>query len=162
VSEVAKALALPAEFEWRGKQFKLSPVTLEIEAYFAAALERRTAEGLARNREALGEDVYADAVRQFNDDVTCGEYEWGGRVGAKARASAAGTRELVFLCLAECQNGFTRAQLSDLFREPPPDGKTPSKWQEVVGLLRKLLDVPKNGQGPAGSALAGPPGEPPT
>lgn len=155
MSEVAKALALPAEFEWRGKQFKLSPVTLEIEAYFAAALERRTAEGLARNRDALGEDAYQDAVRQFNDDVTCGEYEWGGRVGAKARASAAGTRELVFLCLAECQNGFTRARLSDLFRDR-------EKWPEVVGLLRQLLEVPKNGQGPAGSALAGPPGEPPT
>jgi hypothetical protein len=155
VSEVARALALPAEFEWRKKQYKLSPVTLEIEAYFAAALERRTAEGLARNREALGEEAYDAALRQFSDDVTCGEYEWGGRVAAKARASAAGTRELIYLCVKECQLGFTREQLFDLFRDR-------EKWPEVVGLLRQLLEVPKNGQGPAGLEQAGGPGEPQT
>jgi hypothetical protein len=155
MSEVAKALALPAEFEWRGKQFKLSPVTLEIEAYFAAALEKRRAEGLARNRDALGEAAYEDSLRLFADDMTCGEFEWGGRVAARARAAAAGTRELIFLCITECQPGFTRAQLSDLFRDR-------EKWPEVVGLLRQLLEVPKNGQGPAGLEQAGGPGEPQT
>jgi len=152
MSETAKALGLPASFEWRGKAYRLSPVTLELEAYYAAALERRAAEGLARNRAALGEDAYADAVRQFADDLAAGEFEWTGRVAARARAAAAGTRELVFLCLAEAQPGFTRADLADLYRDR-------EKWPEVVGLLRGLLEVPKNGQGPAGlEQAAGPSG----
>jgi hypothetical protein len=151
LTELGKALGEPAEVEWpAGRVLKFGPVDFDVEMRFSAALQRQAAEGLRRNAPYLGA-AHEDAVRAYTDDLACGEFDWLGRVAAKARASVGGTRELVYLCLARNHPDFGRDDLRRLAADAP-------KWAEVVATLRALLEPPPNGSGPGGSAP--PPGRP--
>lgn len=144
LTELGKALGESADFEWRGKVYKVAPVSFDIEAQFSAALQRLAAEGLRRNAAYLGAQAYRDALQVFQDDLAAGEFDWSGRVAIKARLSPSGSRELVWLCLTrDGDQELTRADLEQLLR----DG---AKWDELMRLMQELQAPPPNGSRPAG------------
>jgi hypothetical protein len=148
LTELGKALGQPALWEWDGRTWQIGPVDFDLEMRFSAALQARTAEGLRRNSASLG-PVHADAVRQYNDDLAAGEFDWDGRVGTAARQSLGGTAELVHLCLSRNHRDWTREHLRRLLREPAPVSGDPVPFLEAVQIVRRLTEPPPNGQGPA-------------
>ena len=132
------ALALPETVEWQGKTLKLSPITLKIEALFTRQLMGRVSDGLRLCRTDLGEDAYRDALQGFRDDVAAYEFEWNGRVCRAATRTDAGLRDVAYLCLAELQPEFTRPQMLAIEANR-------EKFTEVLGKLRHLSQLPKNG-----------------
>ncbi|MDE2097720.1 MAG: hypothetical protein KGL39_10765 [Patescibacteria group bacterium] len=166
LTDSAKAAGLPAPFEWRGQTYQVNPPDLNAEIRFSALLEARDAEGVRRSRAALGEQGYQDALQQHRDDLAAGEYEWGGRVFARALRSDGGLREMAFLCLTKAHPDFSREQMHALFRDRAPRADAegnplPSKWDELIVLLYDLMATPKNGPGAAPQAPA-PSSAPPT
>lgn len=170
MTETEKAAGMPGTFTWRGRDFLVSPVTLDIEIRYGAAVAARAAEGIRGGRAALGEDGYRDALQLHKDDLAAGEYEWTGRVCSRALGSDAGQRELAWLCLTKLQPDFPREKMHELFRDrkvrEQKDDKgavtyLPSKWDELLLLIAEMQAAPKNGPGP-GPEAPGPSSAPPT
>jgi hypothetical protein len=142
MSEAGIALGKPGEIEWRGKSLRVSPITFDMEYVYAARLEKRTAEGIRRNRDALGEEGYRDALREFNKALATGEYEWTGGTAVASRATGPGSRELAWIMIVELNPSFPQAEMNAIYR----DAET---WGKLLDVIRRLQTPPKNGQAPA-------------
>src|SRR5262245_1624563 len=155
MSETAQALGLATAFEWEGRALTVAPLTLAIEGLYAYELERRTWEGIHRHASQPG---HAEHVRQFNDDLAAGEFEFHGRIGRHARSTPTGTRLLAWLRLTTSatdrplNRGFGREDLDRLFRDIP-------SWNRLVALMDRMDTPSKNGQPPAaaGASPSAPP-----
>jgi hypothetical protein len=155
MAETHQALGLPASFDWEGRRLTVPPITLTVEALFAYELERRAYETIHRHRGAADEAAYQQHVRQWNDDVAAGEFEYNGRVGRHARSAPTGCRELYWLLLSGANGDWTRPDMDRLFRDV-------GKWNELVRLVDGLAEPPKNGPGLPAAAGTGSPSAPPT
>jgi hypothetical protein len=140
-SDAVAAAALPGSFEWGGKTYKVSPITLDIEARFSQLLIDQTYKALTLARPAMGEAVFRDAMRQANEDVASYAYEYSGKIARRALESLLGQQELAYLCLVAYHPEITRAFMRPIYANK-------EAWEQLGSQLRHVTAIPPNGQGP--------------
>lgn len=129
---LADLLGTPTELEFKGKAYKLRPPTLGEQAQFQRWLESRAREAAGRAVD-IPEQLQAKLLREVNDAIAVGEYEWGGEVCARALNTPLGIAKLLSIILA-----------ADAVTLPMAEEMVASELAKIVEILRsKAADDPK-------------------
>lgn len=124
----AELLAIPLEYQYKGKTYKISRVvTFGMEAAFAdwvymeaiGHTERMRAMYIATSgRSGLNDDQYERAFDRITDRLSMGEYAWGSEtVTNKANKSWAGIRYLIMLRMQMYDQTVGPALLDEIFSD---------------------------------------------
>lgn len=142
MSETARALGLPGEIEWKGRTLQISRVYFKIEALFELWLERNLDAALERARKTLSADAYRDRVNAANVQAATRAFAWDSEATTQAAWGQAGFKELAYLCIADKQPGWSRAEHDELMSDP-------EKVRELIQIIHKITAPVPNGSPPA-------------
>lgn len=142
MGEVAKALGVGPELTCKGKSYRLSPLTFEMQAQFEVWLEKRAVEAAKRAARYFTPAEAKEMMAQTMRDIAAGVYSFGGKVCADAAGSLHGLKFLVYLSLLPENPDVTEALVDELFEE---------KMEEAVELFQQANADP-NPKAPAAPA----------
>ncbi|NBW52287.1 hypothetical protein EBZ38_08925 [bacterium] len=128
-------------FEWRGKTYYLSPLTLEIMAGFIAWLKRTL---LDEARKYLPADEY-DSLRTR---VLVQKIAWNTQHVADALSTVDGSSEYLRLLLGEQAKGWTNQDLQDLQQDKALEAARTGRKSDLALAIEMLREdaTPKAGQ----------------
>jgi hypothetical protein len=100
MSDTAKALASPAEFEWEGVTYSLKPLNFYMLGKFTTWLEGLAWEAAERAKNSLSPESHKALLRGISSDIACRLYEPGGPYWLKAEDSRSGQLKILELMTA--------------------------------------------------------------
>src|SRR5262245_41486643 len=139
MSETARALGLPGQIEWQGRTLTISRVYFKIEALFELWLESNLNVALERARKTLSAEAYKDRVNAANVQAATRAFAWDSEAAFAAAWGQTGFKELAFLCIADKQPGWTRAEHDELMSDA-------ARVAELIGIIHKITAPVPNGQ----------------
>ena len=113
----AKALALPAEFPWRDRTWKLTPWTYQVMGEYEQYLQDSAFRTMKRMRKHLSEVEYASLTGKTREDVDSGKYNFDGEVCRRSLDVFANFAYITYLCLREHQPDVTYDLARELLKE---------------------------------------------
>lgn len=114
-------VAEPITYTFEGKEYKLSPWTVEVMAAFERYLEKKAFETYEKIASKMPASIAEKALAQLMQDITTGVYTFGTSTVGKALETPEYVRYIFFLCLKK--------------NHPEVD----------MDLVRKMADVDYNG-----------------
>lgn len=99
MGNVAQSLGQPVLFPYEGKDYSVSPWTLEIQSHFERYLEREILEGFHRTKHALDPDQADKVAATLTSDIGLGKYTFGTEAVGNALRSKKHLLYLFFLCV---------------------------------------------------------------
>jgi hypothetical protein len=114
-------LATPDEITYKGRVYKLAPLSIAHRAQFSRWLERRAREDAARAAVDLPDDAATKYMRTVSQDIASGAYDWGGPVSMAALAGMPGMRKMLMLRLQdnhpEVDEEFTEKMIEEILAQ---------------------------------------------
>lgn len=121
MSELSRALGTPEQIEYKGKQYQLSALEIEVVAMFEQWLKRRALESLRQMKSMMSDEEYKEQFANVIRDAAAGTYSLFSSVGQKSLQSIDGVKQMVYLRLKrhhpECDEEFVDNMLADKFDE---------------------------------------------
>lgn len=133
MSDVANALGVPAIFHYKGKDYKVGPRTLRVEA----ELERRLQDAALASVQSMRKSLYPDEYRMMLDgvrrDVAARTYSWGSEACVNYLTTLHGMRQLWFLqlCAANPEEPLTMEWFEEVWDDPDAFERLQVKMAEV-------------------------------
>lgn len=100
MADAAAALATPTNIKHGGKEYELSPLTLDMLAMFERWLENRAFEAIQVRKGQVAEDDYERLLSAWVEQCASGRYRWGSRTAQRAARTKDGMGFLFFVQLA--------------------------------------------------------------
>jgi hypothetical protein len=120
MAEIAKALALPLDFEWpagSGQKWQLAPLDYEVQAQFERWLEEEAVRAVMRMRPVLGQQEYEAQLRRTFEDIAAHKYDFLGPTGMQAVCTVEGLQRLFWLRLRRNHKDITYEQAREMFAD---------------------------------------------
>lgn len=117
MGQVAKALGLGSEFEFKGQSYKLSPWSYKIQGHYERYLESEAVKVLQRLRPYLSDQEYKDQLGDVRRDIVNGEYTFGSESVAKTMTSLPHLKQLLFLMLLENHPEIKKDLVEEMIQE---------------------------------------------
>ena len=138
-----RLLALPAEFTFKGKTYKVSPRDFDDEAAFRRWLEGEELRGIQAHKSIYSELEYQQQLAGFRVTCATGQYSYPMPLCMQGLMSIDGAKYMAFLSLKKLNPDVTQSLVEEIFADD-------AKWEELR-LIRQGLDDP-NSRKPAQEA----------
>lgn len=149
MSEQARTLGLPGQIDFEGKTLIVQRRTCAIEANFSLWLENNLTLALERSRPASSLAVYQERIRAGNEQLAARAFDPGEPVFNAALNSEVGIKEMAYLCIADRQTTWTRADHDRLWCSP---GKAAETWRTILRISQPLPNGSAPGEEPTGGS----------
>jgi hypothetical protein len=111
---VANNLAIPADFEYNGQIYKVSPWTYEIQGIFERYLEQKAVEGVRRMKSYLTPDEYDKALKSVLADIGLQTYTFGTEEVGKALSAPENVEHIFWLCVNKFHPELIREDVREM------------------------------------------------
>lgn len=143
MSELARALGMEEEIEYKGKKYKLAPLHIEIVALYEKWLRNRDYEMLQQDKSLYKQDEYQEQMRAIRRDAAAGVYSLFGDVGQKSLKSIDGIKYMTYLRLHYCEREITEDFVEEMLTDEFENAL--QRIQEKAA----MMDADPNRKGPA-------------
>jgi len=116
VGEMAKALGMPSEVEFRGVVYKMQPWTNEVMAQFESWLERRAWQAYDRAKKNMSPGEAREMRTDLLAAISAGDYSFGSAAVAEALQSKPGIAHMLYLLLSQ-NKGVTPDLVEEMVAE---------------------------------------------
>lgn len=110
-------LALGAVFEFKGKEYRISPWTYEIMGNFELYLQECALKNMRRMRELLTDEEYASLINQTRKDLDVGLYTFGNDAVSDALKSRLHLNRLILMCIQVNHPDITENTVNEMIVE---------------------------------------------
>lgn len=138
MSDTARLLGLPVEWEFEGQTYRLGPRDLQTEGLFSRWVEEQALLAIQRDREHVTVAEYELALNARTRDIASQLYEWGELLCWRAAASVSGQKKLAELQLSK-GTGLALKQARAIVEKA---ARSPQDWQMLLLRMREA-----NGEG---------------
>lgn len=114
MSDAAAALAAPISIKHKGKEYPLSPLSLDMIAMFERWLENRAFETIELRKGGVSEDDYERLLGSWVEQCASGRYRWAGKAAQRAARTKEGMSFLLFVQLAEKNPQMTQRLAAEI------------------------------------------------
>ncbi len=138
MGDLAKSLALPSEFEFKGAKYTLRPLNFYMLGKYASWLEQGAWGAADRAKRYLDSDSYKSLIRAIGSDIACRLYEPGGPYFLKSESTTQGQVKLLELMTEHnaVNENWSPEVVVDIWLDP-------EKREEVTGKMEALNTDPK-------------------
>jgi len=114
MADAAAALAAPVTIRHRGKEYALSPLTLDGIAMFERWLENRAFETIELRKGQIPQEDYETLLGAWIEQCAAGRYRWGSKAAQRAARTKEGMTFLLFVQLAERNPTMTQTLAAEI------------------------------------------------
>src|SRR5689334_13066535 len=100
---------------FKGKEYKVSPLDIDMLCMFAKWLEDRAFEAIQIRKSDLDEADYNRLLSLWLEQCVSGRFRWGSRAATAAGQSRDGMKFLAFLQLSKLNKGMSQKLASQIF-----------------------------------------------
>lgn len=101
MSDAAAAMGAPTVVSYGGKDYPLSPLSVDMLAMFERWLEDRAFDKIEVRKGQIAQDTYEKLLAAWVEQCASGRFRWGSTVAQNAVRTEDGMAFLLFLQLAE-------------------------------------------------------------
>lgn len=137
-SDDTKVFAKSAEVQFRGKSYKISPISYDLRAEFSCWLKRRAVLEIQAQLDQgwISEESYEAKMDRVDQNMAAGVYSFGGKLSLAAAKSPEGSKEILRLCLVK-GNGDAKEFTSEFI-----DEFLQEKQKEIERALKNANSLP--------------------
>lgn len=117
MADTAKAFGKAGSIAWKGKEYRLSPLTLDDIAEFEVWLEAQAWNAPERTRHMVTPDVYERRLSAIARQVASKEFAWGSAAATRASESLDGKKFTLFLQLRHNHPDITYDEVDQMVTE---------------------------------------------
>lgn len=111
MSEIAQALAMEENIDWKGKSYKFGPMTLEVIAMWEMWLEDMAYEALSRRSS------HSQAIAEIAKMSAAGAFDFFGAVSVERQQTLRGETKLYHLAISQHDKTFTEAMAKEMVED---------------------------------------------